>query len=345
MKRYYFYNMVTGKYDNVVAENATTADRKIRDIITDTHPWRTFTLEDARGARHMADAKTEPVDNKVCRPTFDETVQGWIEDEKKTTNIKPLINVIFTIMAKNEKNTNETMLNAGKELLNVEQRELNEMYAEPGNTTSDAVQETPDSDPETKAAAILRARLPHLSEKGLNFEKRTGRFFRGILEKVTEKVQDADGNEVDKTDKQGNIVFVKNPDGTIAEKMRRIVVDLADEDGNVYDEFNDEALLAEINAKRAAAFVLDEKRKERLESELQELKGQIAIKEQEIAAYEVDKQNAVEVVNATELPKREQKERATLKVKVDTLQDENAKLRAALIAAGIDPVTMLPLAK
>ena len=105
---------------------------------------------------------------------------------------------------------------------------------------------------ETKAAAVLRAKLPHLSEKGLNFEKRTGNFFRATIQ-----TQD---------------------DGT--EKVSRLVVADADIEGMT------DALTAEMSIKRAAARIMSaESDAAKLEKKIEEARAELdALKAEKIAA-------------------------------------------------------------
>lgn len=165
---------------------------------------------------------------------------------------------------------------------------------------------------EQKAAAVLRAKLPHLSEKGLNFEKRTGNFFRATL-------QTQDG-------------------GT--EKVSRLVVADVDIDGMT------EELAAEMSIKRAAARIMSaesdaaklEKRLADAWSAVHELEA-----EKEAAAAELEK--AAADVEAYELPEKAARETLSAKVaaaesKAAAAMSENERLRAMLIAAGLDPDKM-----
>lgn len=165
---------------------------------------------------------------------------------------------------------------------------------------------------ESKAAAVLRAKLPHLSDKGLNFEKRTGNFFRATIQ-----TQD---------------------DGT--EKVSRLVVADADIEGMT------DALAAEMSIKRAAARILSAesdaaklgKRIEAANAELAALKA-----EKEAAAAELNK--AAAAVEAYELPEKSARETLSAKVaaaesKAAAAMSENERLRAMLIAAGLDPDKM-----
>lgn len=165
---------------------------------------------------------------------------------------------------------------------------------------------------EKKAAAVLRAKLPHLSENGLNFEKRTGNFFRATIQ-----TQD---------------------DGT--EKVSRLVVADADIKGMT------DALAAEMSIKRAAARIMAAKsdaaklgkKIEAASAELAALKA-----EKEAAAAELDK--AAAAVEAYELPEKAARETLSAKVaaaesKVAAAMSENERLRAMLIAAGLDPDKM-----
>lgn len=165
---------------------------------------------------------------------------------------------------------------------------------------------------EQKAAAVLRAKLPHLSEKGLNFEKRTGNFFRATIQ-----TQD---------------------DGT--EKVSRLVVADVDIDGMT------EELAAEMSIKRAAARIMSaesdaaklEKRLADAWSAVHELEA-----EKEAAAAELEK--AAADVEAYELPEKAARETLSAKVaaaesKAAAAMSENERLRAMLIAAGLDPDKM-----
>lgn len=153
-----------------------------------------------------------------------------------------------------------------------------------------------------KAQSVLRARLPHLTENALNFEKRTGNFFKATTE------VDADG----------------------VEKVRRLVV----EDATIPTECADE-----MKAKRAAAFVVSfdaaiEKADKAIADAEKALAEANAYREQLLTDYDA----AVDVVIDTELPEKAQ--RVTLAAKVESQQSEIEKLRAMLLAAGINPDTV-----
>ena len=120
-----------------------------------------------------------------------------------------------------------------------------------------------DATPEVqKATAILRAKLPALGAANLNFEKRTGNFFRATL--------------------------VKQEDGT--EKLVRGVV----EDSEIPAD-----CAAEIAAKRAAAFVqAEEKNREKIAAEDKARRDQ----EQSIANAQADAAHAQSIIEqATEV--------------------------------------------
>lgn len=165
---------------------------------------------------------------------------------------------------------------------------------------------------EVKAAAVLRAKLPHLSENGLNFEKRTGNFFRATIQ-----TQD---------------------DGT--EKVSRLVVADADIKGMT------DALAAEMSVKRAAARIMSaESDAAKLEKKIEEARAELAALEAEQAAAAAELDKAAADVEAYELP--EKAARATLSAKVAAAESkaaavlsENERLRAMLIAAGLDPDKM-----
>lgn len=164
-----------------------------------------------------------------------------------------------------------------------------------------------DATPEVqKATAILRAKLPALSAAALNFEKRTGNFFRATL--------------------------VPQEDGT--EKLVRGVV----EDSEIPAD-----CAKEISAKRAAAFVqAEEKNRARLTEEVAKLEAELQAKKEEAGQFDADVEAAKEVVMSFELPKSAG--RASVSARLAEVESEAAKmqseaerLRQMLIAAGIDP--------
>lgn len=178
-----------------------------------------------------------------------------------------------------------------------------------------AIAETParDLSPiEKKAAAVLRAKLPHLSEKGLNFEKRTGNFFRATIQ-----TQD---------------------DGT--EKVSRLVVADADVEGMT------DALAAEMSIKRAAARIMSaESDAAKLEKKIEEARAELSALEAEETAAAASLEKAVADVEAYELPEKVTRETLSAKVaaaesKVAAAMSENERLRAMLIAAGLNPNEM-----
>ena len=165
---------------------------------------------------------------------------------------------------------------------------------------------------EQKAAAVLRAKLPHLSEKGLNFEKRTGNFFRATIQ-----TQD---------------------DGT--EKVSRLVVADVDIDGMT------EELAAEMSIKRAAARIMSaESDAAKLEKKIEEARAELAALEAEKEAAAAELEKAATDVEAYELPEKAARETLSAKVaaaesKAAAAMSENERLRAMLIAAGLDPDKM-----
>lgn len=157
-----------------------------------------------------------------------------------------------------------------------------------------------------KATAILRAKLPALGAAALNFEKRTGNFFRATL--------------------------VKQEDGT--EKLVRGVV----EDSEIPAD-----CAAEVAAKRAAAFVqAEEKNREKIAAEIARLEAELQARKEEAEQFDADVEAAKEVVMSFELPKSAG--RASVSARLAEVESEAAKmqseaerLRQMLIAAGIDP--------
>lgn len=164
-----------------------------------------------------------------------------------------------------------------------------------------------DATPEVqKATAILRAKLPALSAAALNFEKRTGNFFRATL--------------------------VPQEDGT--EKLVRGVV----EDSEILAD-----CAAEIAAKRAAAFVqAEEKNRARLTEEVAKLEAELQAKREEIDTFDTDLKVAKDLVMSFELPKSAGRASVSARLaevesKAAKMQSEAERLRQMLIAAGIDP--------
>lgn len=164
-----------------------------------------------------------------------------------------------------------------------------------------------DATPEVqKATAILRAKLPALGAAALNFEKRTGNFFRATL--------------------------VKQEDGT--EKLVRGVV----EDSEISAD-----CAAEIAAKRAAAFVqAEEKNREKIAAEIARLEAELQARKEEAEQFNADVEAAKEVVMSFELPKSAGRASisarlAEVESRAAKMQSEAERLRQMLLAAGIDP--------
>ena len=153
-----------------------------------------------------------------------------------------------------------------------------------------------------KATAIIRARLPKLSEAGLNYEKRADVFFKGVLE-----VDEETGEE----------------------KIFRRVCDPADYPTDAAEE---------IEAKKAAGVVcMYEARLATRQAVVEKAQKQLDDAMAVLDQLNADLEQAIAVVDAFDLPEKEKKERVKLSQKVDNLQSENDKLRAMLIAAGINP--------
>lgn len=164
-----------------------------------------------------------------------------------------------------------------------------------------------DATPEVqKATAILRAKLPALSAAALNFEKRTGNFFRATL--------------------------VPQEDGT--EKLVRGVV----EDSEIPAD-----CAKEVSVKRAAAFVqAEEKNRARLTEEVAKLEAELQAKREEIDTFDTDLKVAKDLVMSFELPKSAGRASVSARLaevesKAAKMQSEAERLRQMLIAAGIDP--------
>lgn len=150
-----------------------------------------------------------------------------------------------------------------------------------------------------KAAKLLRARLANLSGAGLNFEKRTGAFFR-----ASTHIDD---------------------EGT--ERVSRLVVP---------DEEIPAQCADEVAAKRAAATVaMYDVNRAKAQKAVEEARA--ALEEAEACARKVgdDYDAAVLVVEAFDLPERPANKAAELKATIDRQATEIERLRAMLEAAGI----------
>lgn len=180
-----------------------------------------------------------------------------------------------------------------------------------------------------KAGAILRLRMPNLTKHALSFEKRTGNFFRATL--------------VKQVDKNGEPIWDGN--GNQVEKIQRLVVDLQNEDGTPTVEAVE--CEEEIKIKRAAGLVLtQDTKREKYAKEVEELEKKLAEAREALEGFNGEVQEATAIVDAYELPEkeaREAKERLSkkeLEEKAAAIEEQNKKLRAMLIAAGIDPNNM-----
>jgi hypothetical protein len=150
-----------------------------------------------------------------------------------------------------------------------------------------------------KASAVLKARLPHLAEARLNFEKRTGNFFL-----ASTIVDDATGEE----------------------KLSRKVVEDADIAEVCYEE---------MKQKRASAFVLAYASKvETADAVIADAEAKLAEAKAYRAELDETLADAVATVEAVVLP--EKAERVTLAKQVEAQNDEIARLKALLLAAGIE---------
>lgn len=169
---------------------------------------------------------------------------------------------------------------------------------------------------EQKAAAILRARLPLLMANGLNFEKRTGAFFRATMETI----KDDEGNA--KLDERGEKI----------EKMRRTVVEPEEIPAEVAEE---------VAAKRAAALIASaESKRETAAKAVEEAKNALAKATQKAADLDAEIEAAATIVEAFNLPEKAQRERvsaAMFKEQAEKAMNEAERLRNLLISMGIDP--------
>lgn len=186
------------------------------------------------------------------------------------------------------------------------------------------------TDEEVKANAIIRARLPKLVEKVMQFDRRSGNFIRRSLVTVTDKngapLYDGNGNELKKN------TSLTIPLIEIDEETGKPILD---ENGNVIP--TDAALYCndEIMAKRAARTVLNydrtmedfAKEEERLEKELAALRGKRD-------SYITDWNEAKELVMLFKLPESASA-RVSLTAKVEKQESIISAMRAKMVAAGV----------
>jgi hypothetical protein len=168
-----------------------------------------------------------------------------------------------------------------------------------------------------KAARILRAKLPALSERNFNFEKRTGSVFTASLIKVWNE----DGS-------------AKMDNGKQVEKLVRKVVTVENENGEFLPEFAD--VETEIKQKRCAALVLHaEDKRGKLEAEKLEIEKRLADIIIDLLEFDNNVELAKQVVMDVVLPERSEAERVTLKVKLETVNSKLDKMRAMLLSMGL----------
>ena len=92
----------------------------------------------------------------------------------------------------------------------------------------------------------------------------------------------------------------------------------------------------EIAAKRAARLVMDfERQRAKMVRRIDDIKAELAAATTEVLELCKAHEAAESLVSGYELPEREKRE--TLTAKAAKLETENDRLRALLIAAGIDP--------
>lgn len=221
----------------------------------------------------------------------------------------------FIIMSKNK--ANKEMNDVENDVENV----TNEVTSENVTEVTSENESDDRSDEQKKAVRILHAKIPELVERGLNFEKRTGNCFKGVLVDVV----DPDGLPV-----------LKN--GVPEQRISRIVQTIENEEtGELLPEF---AVIKDaLTAKRSAAFIdLFEKNNEKLLSKKADLLKQVEAVETELSEMDTKLIEAKQVVMSFELP--EPIKRENLTVKLTAAQEQIELMRQKLIAAGIDPDDM-----
>lgn len=176
---------------------------------------------------------------------------------------------------------------------------------------------------EDKAKRILRAVIPALSERGLNIESRTGNFFRATQEYAVDEV----------TGKP-----IVDMDGRLIKRVRRLVVEVTGENGAWLPEYVD--IADDLAAKRAAAIVKRGNEPTALLNKRAELAEQLAEIDSAIASYRHNYNYACAQVESYALPERPTSERERLADTVREQAQRLEKMRAALLAAGLDPDTI-----
>lgn len=176
---------------------------------------------------------------------------------------------------------------------------------------------------EIKAREILRLRLPELTSRALSFEKRTGSFYRGTMVKQFDNagapLYDGNGNQI--------------------EKLTRLVVDFTDETGALTEE--GVACAAEIEIKRAAGVVLSAPtRGEKLQKDVEVAREALALAEAAVVEFAAEVAEKEGIVMAYDMPEKVVADRVSKTVelasRLSQTEQENARLRAILIAAGIE---------
>lgn len=174
---------------------------------------------------------------------------------------------------------------------------------------------------EQKAQRVLRAKLPALNARNLNFEKRTGNVFTASIVKVF----DEDGNAV-----------IEN--GEQKERLVRKVVEIEIEGENgevvLLPEYAD--IKQELEAKRAAAYVLTaETLKEKTNEKIGKLEQELFDAKMELEAMGATLANACEIVMAVSLPEHTAAARVNVTAKLTEATNKLDKMRAMLLAAGL----------
>lgn len=161
------------------------------------------------------------------------------------------------------------------------------------------IEQTATNPTHDKATAILRARIEPLATYGLNFEKRTGAFFKATM--------------------------VTDDKGT--EKLSRKVVEDAECPEDAHEA---------MRVKRASALVVSiEEKRTKMTKAIEEANRALQEARANAEALEIDYSNAVALVEAFELPEKAQRVKLSAKIEAQATLIE--KMRAALIAAGLDP--------
>lgn len=167
-----------------------------------------------------------------------------------------------------------------------------------------------------KAERIIRKKLSGMTDVGLNFNRRAGSFYEAVMVAET----DAEGNEI------------KNDKGEVMKKLARLTVDTS------LPKYAGEETQAAIAIKLNAALVADgEEKYSKISEKVDKLAKELDEAKNELASFETNYEAAVKAVTEYDLPEAPTRATSAVKAQLEDMKAQNERLRAQLIAAGIDP--------